>query len=175
MSDLKNVSFCPACGVQSFNQDSEKSYKCEKCDFTLYLNIGSAVGAIIECEEKILMIERAFAPEKGMLDLPGGFVDKHETAEEALAREIKEEVGLNLKVDCSQYFFSTINLYFYKGIEYHTLDFFYLIKLEEKTSISLNLGVETSRYFWLGINDIPLEKVAFESNQKALLKYREIN
>jgi 8-oxo-dGTP diphosphatase len=40
---------------------------------------------------------RCVDPSKGAWDLPGGFIDAAETAEEAVAREIKEETGLVVK------------------------------------------------------------------------------
>lgn len=53
------------------------------------------VDAIIEIGDKILLIERKYPPYGWAL--PGGFVDIGETVEEAVVREVKEEVGLNIK------------------------------------------------------------------------------
>jgi len=53
-------------------------------------------GIIIE-KGKILLIKRRTPPYKDHWALPGGFVELNETLEEAVAREIKEETGLETK------------------------------------------------------------------------------
>ena len=55
-----------------------------------------------------------------MLDLPGGFVDENERLEEALQREVKEELGIS--IDNWKYLTSQANRYLYKGIAYPTCD-----------------------------------------------------
>lgn len=72
---------------------------------------------------EILLVRRAKDPAKGTLDLPGGFVDMHESAEEAAHREVKEETGLDI-TEC-RYLFSIPNLYMYSGFEVHTVDMFF--------------------------------------------------
>lgn len=57
----------------------------------------TADGLIIK-EGKILLVKRSNDPYKGFWAIPGGFVEQGETCEEAVAREIKEETGLEAKV-----------------------------------------------------------------------------
>lgn len=53
------------------------------------------VHAIVEKDEKLLLVKRStsLSLEGGKWALPGGFLDRHETAEQAALRELKEESG----------------------------------------------------------------------------------
>ncbi|MDD4631607.1 MAG: NUDIX domain-containing protein [Proteiniphilum sp.] len=121
---LHQFRFCPKCGSSQFEENNEKSKKCVACGFVYYFNSSAAVVAVIEnAKGEILVARRAKDPAKGTLDLPGGFVDMHETAEEAIRREVVEET--TLRVTSSEYLFSIPNIYVYSGFEVHTVDMFF--------------------------------------------------
>ncbi len=121
---LEKFKYCPKCGSKHFDINNEKSKKCDNCGFTYYLNPSSATAAfILNDREELLVERRGKEPAKGMLDLPGGFCDNDETAEEGIAREILEETGIN--VTSTEYLFSLPNVYLYSGLEIHTLDMFF--------------------------------------------------
>ena len=58
-----------------------------------------AVDAVVINDGEILLITRGREPWKGMLALPGGFVNKGEDPEIAVLRELKEETGLDGEVE----------------------------------------------------------------------------
>jgi mutator protein MutT len=121
---LSSFHYCPRCGSESFHENNEKSKKCATCGFIYYYNSSAAVVAVIENEKgEILIARRAKEPAKGTLDLPGGFVDMYETAEEAVRREIMEET--NLIVTAEQYLFSIANIYRYSEFDVQTVDLFF--------------------------------------------------
>lgn len=94
----------------------------------MYVNPSAAVAAFILNENDELLVSiRAKEPAKNTCDLPGGFVDDNETAEEALIRELKEELGIT--VDQVDYLFSLPNQYLYSGWTLPTLDLFYCVKI----------------------------------------------
>ena len=55
-----------------------------------------AVSAAIFRDGKVLLIQRALAPSKGLWTLPGGRVEIGETLVDAITREIREETGLEI-------------------------------------------------------------------------------
>lgn len=68
-------------------------------EWTLMLKNLDVVAAIIEREGKILLARR---PEEGdqpgLWEFPGGKVEAGETQPEALARELREELGITAKI-----------------------------------------------------------------------------
>lgn len=152
--------YCPKCGKNSFEEDSFKSVKCLECDFRIFLNAGAAVIAIIRNDRnEVLLTVRRHDPCAGMLDFPGGFVDYEENAEEALIREVKEE--LNLEVSDLKYLLSIPNLYEYEGIVYHTLDLAFNCKVGDFSSIRTDDDV--SDYKFIPIENIAIEEVGLRS------------
>ena len=55
--------------------------------------VGVGVGAVVVNEGKILLLLRKKAPEEGSWTIPGGKVEFGETVENAILREVKEEIG----------------------------------------------------------------------------------
>lgn len=126
---LHQFIFCPKCGSKSFIERNEKAKKCTACGFVYYFNPSSAVACFIRnAKGELLLVRRAKEPAKGTLDLPGGFVDMYESAEDAVRREVKEETGLTI-TDC-RYLFSLPNIYPYCGFDVHTVDMFFECRTE---------------------------------------------
>ena len=65
---------------------------------TKYKNPAATATVIVEKEGKILLVRRKHAPYRGMLALPGGFLNYgRETLERTAQRELEEETGLRVK------------------------------------------------------------------------------
>ncbi len=116
--------YCPRCGAYTFVEHNNRSKKCETCGLIYYANVAAAVACFIKDKQgNLLTVRRKHEPAKGTLDLPGGFLDPEETAEEGIRREVKEETGLD--IDHIRYLFSLPNIYPYAGVTVYTTDLFF--------------------------------------------------
>ena len=60
----------------------------------------NVVAAIIRKGDKIFATQRGYGEWKDWWEFPGGKIEQGETAEEALKREIREELSTEINVDC---------------------------------------------------------------------------
>lgn len=152
----KVIKYCPKCGGNEFRYKNDNSFFCENCNFHLYVNASAAVAALIVNDKgELLLARRAVEPQKGMLDLPGGFVDVMETAEQAICREIKEE--LNLEVAELSYFMSYPNEYVFGGLSVFTLDLAYICKINSFNKISAKDDISGFKFYQ--IESIPYQEI----------------
>jgi ADP-ribose pyrophosphatase YjhB (NUDIX family) len=128
---LAQFHHCPKCGSPRLEVNNEKSKRCTDCGFVYYFNPSAATVAVIHrgTPPELLVCRRAKDPAKGTLDLPGGFIDIGETAEAGVAREVREESGL--EVVSTRYLFSLPNIYVYSGFPVHTLDLFFDCRVDD--------------------------------------------
>jgi mutator protein MutT len=123
------LKFCPQCGSARFPATGSRSFLCEDCHFNFFANSSAAVAVLLfNTKGELLLTRRAFEPYKGMLDLPGGFIDPMESGEQAVVREIREELGI--AVHSLQYFGTYPNEYVFSGFSVFTLDLAYLAKTD---------------------------------------------
>lgn len=141
-------------------------FKCQECGFVSFFGPVAAVGGLIVNElGELLLIRRAREPGKGKWGLPGGFVDPGESAEEAVEREIREEIGLTIKA--MTYLCSSPNRYDYRGIIAPVIDFFYLCSANSDSELTI-AEEELDHFEWSVPTSDHLENMAFESNRLAI-------
>ena len=88
--------FCGRCGEATEDAPGERARKCPSCGLLLFPRISPAVITLIERgNEALLARGRTFGPNV-MYSTLAGFVEPGETLEECVAREVREEVGVEL-------------------------------------------------------------------------------
>ena len=159
--------FCPSCASTHFTFPDNRRFLCEDCGFTYYHNIAAAVALVFTFKDKVLFTVRNVDPDKGKWDLPGGFIDPNETAEDAACREIREELGLDLQPSDLRYITTSPNNYLYKNVPYRTMDIFYECALLSDR-IDVAAEDEIQELVWVKRSEIDLEKIGFVSIRKVI-------
>jgi NAD+ diphosphatase len=88
--------FCGKCGAKTQPKTDERAILCPACNTIYFPKISPAVIVAIISNNKILLVRSSNFP-GSWYSLIAGYVDVGESLEEALAREVKEEVGLDVK------------------------------------------------------------------------------
>ncbi|MEW5816506.1 MAG: NAD(+) diphosphatase [Spirochaetota bacterium] len=92
----KNHQYCGRCGAKISSIENERAKYCPACDLYVYPRISPVVITAVLKEKKILLAHnKRFPP--GMYSLIAGFVEPGEKLEETVAREIKEEVNIDVQ------------------------------------------------------------------------------
>lgn len=164
------LKFCPSCGSENFTFNGEKLFTCGNCSFNYYINPAPAVAVIIEAPDgRIVVTRRKHEPRAGYLDLPGGFVDMMESAEDAAKREVMEELGIAVKD--FKFIGSSPNEYVYKGLSYFTCDLGFICRSDE---ISRMVPADdVSQVFLIRPEDIDPAEICFPSIERILKLYLE--
>ena len=167
---LEKFSYCPVCGSEHFEVHNFKSKQCRDCGFTYYANPCSATAAfIVNDRQEMLVVRRGKEPAKGTLDLPGGFVDNDENAEEGMVREIKEETGLDIDPETVEYQFSIPNVYHYSGMDIHTLDLFFLCHVTGEAVVKAD--DDAAELQWVPLREVYVERFGLRSIRQAVHRF----
>lgn len=161
----KAFRFCPRCGQEN-SKAGNIPFRCEPCGFAFFFGPVAAVGGLIlNAQDELLLVRRARDPGKNQWGLPGGFVDRDETIETALAREVFEETAL--VVSDSTLMLTGPNRYTYAGVTADVIDLFYLCHVEDDQCIRLAQS-ELNEYRWCIPSQEHLANMAFPSNRIAI-------
>ena len=87
---------CPRCGQKTERIEGEWGKRCSRCRYEHYPHLHPCVIVLVRDGERVLLARKSiWAP--GRYALIAGFVDNGESLEGAVAREVKEEVGVDVK------------------------------------------------------------------------------
>lgn len=140
-------------------------FRCAACGLVYFFNPTVAAAAFIfDAKGRALFIRRSHEPAKGKLGVPGGFIDIGESAEQALRREVREEVGL--EIENMTFLTSYPNFYEYGGVTYPVCDFMFKATAANPKSARALDAVDAIE--WLPLTGVDFEDLAFPSIREGL-------
>jgi NAD+ diphosphatase len=93
--------FCGTCGTPTTIAPGERAKRCPACKLTVYPRISPAMMVLV-CKGRELLLARGVNFPPGRFSALAGFLEAGETIEQAVIREVREEVGV--EVDRLEYF-----------------------------------------------------------------------
>ena len=161
---LNTQKYCSDCGevvIIKFAEGRDRIV-CEHCCTIHYTNPKLVVGVLAVWENKVLLCRRAIEPRKGYWNLPAGYLEDYEKAEDGAIRETWEEAGTEIEIEKV---FTVYNLPQANQVYIH-----FLAKL--KDGIIRN-GEESIESALFAEDEIPWKEMAFTSSSFALRKFFE--
>ncbi|MBI4123346.1 MAG: NAD(+) diphosphatase [Betaproteobacteria bacterium] len=91
----RNHQYCGTCGTPTEARREERVRVCPACKLSAYPRVAPAVMALVRRQRQILLARSPHFP-PGMWSALAGFVEPGESLEQCLAREVAEEVGVQI-------------------------------------------------------------------------------
>lgn len=156
--------YCPVCGgslkQELIKENEPERLRCSECSFIFYLDPKVVACTIFEIDGKIPLLQRAIEPQKGKWVIPGGYVDRGESVEDAAIRETYEECGIKIKIK------ELLGVYSYTGRLAVVI-----VYLGEVVSGTFTTGDECMDSRLIYPHEIPWDELAFRSTKDALMDY----
>jgi NAD+ diphosphatase len=92
----RHTQYCGSCGVLTENMTDQRAKICPKCHYISFPRISPAIIVAILKDNQILLARNRNLP-TDLYTVIAGFVEPGESLEECLQREVKEEVGIEVK------------------------------------------------------------------------------
>ena len=92
----RNHRFCGKCGVRTVASEFDRSRKCTTCKEAFYPRLSPSIIVLVHRGDDILLAKNVNSRGNFYSTL-AGFVEPGETIEEAVHREVMEEVGIRIK------------------------------------------------------------------------------
>jgi NTP pyrophosphohydrolases containing a Zn-finger, probably nucleic-acid-binding len=154
--------FCSRCGKTMLHSDKERMLYCEACSFQVYPTISPCVIVGVYDGDRMLLTKYTGRAYKEYA-LIAGFAEIGESLEQTVYREVKEEVGVNVK-----------NLKFFKSQPWPFTDTIlagFFAELDGDDSITLQED-ELSLGVWMDRKDIPPEELKISLTGEMMEAFR---
>ncbi|MCF6807809.1 NAD(+) diphosphatase [Thiotrichales bacterium 19S9-12] len=87
---------CSACGKEMTDKDDEQARACSQCGHVVYTQISPSIIVLIKKDDELLLARSHYFT-TGRYSLVAGYVEPGETLEQAVEREVFEEVGIKVR------------------------------------------------------------------------------
>jgi len=154
--------FCGRCGEKLVHNSTTRMMLRDKCKNKIYPKISTVVIVAISHGDNLLLTKYAGREYKNHA-LVAGFIEIGESPEEAVRREVMEEVGLNVK-----------NITYYKCQPWgfsESLLIGYFAELDGDSEITLDED-ELSEAVWIKRNEINVDDNGLSLTNEMILKFK---
>ena len=153
---LEDVAFCPRCGAPATVQ-FPRSMRCTRCEYVAFYNpkpVGCAIAR--DDDGRVWLARRGHDPGRGLWSMPGGFVDLGESVEEAIVREVREELDVHATLGALV------------GVYSHADDRVVVIVYEARIDGTPRPTDEAPEVGAFACDEIPWDELAFANDRAAL-------
>ena len=162
--------FCIQCGtpLRRIREKGRPVPGCPRCGWIDWFNPAPTISVLIRRGDRILLVRRAFPPARGAWDVPGGFIERGETIERAARREVREELGVGVRIERFVGIFPDT----YGPHRLPSLNIYYLGRLSRGGG-SVRAGDDASAFGWFPLDRVP-RRMAFKNNRQAVAALRRL-
>lgn len=104
-------------------------------------NWGQSVTGVVIKDDKVLLARHTYGVGKGMLIIPGGYVNVGETPQDALVREFMEETRIEVR---------PVNII---GVRFNMHDWYIVFSAEYISGEASSDNDENSEVLWVDVNE----------------------
>lgn len=125
------------------------------------------VDAMLVCNEHVLLVQRGRNPGAGLLALPGGFLEPHESLEDSARRELREETGLDLADEVWRSALQGVEVFDHpqRSQRGRTITHVYVLHLPDEALPEIESGDDAQDADWVHVNELwKLEPQFFEDH-----------
>ncbi len=160
--------YCPYCAtpLEALHRFGQVRPVCPKCGFVYFQDPKVAVIGLVIRAGRVLLIKRAVDPARGQWSLPGGYMDAGEMPEDALKRELQEEVGLEVQV------VQLLDIYPMTEANGQQRGIVLAYRVEPLAPLSAQVraGDDAEQAEWFGPGELP-DELAFDSTRALLQQW----
>jgi ADP-ribose pyrophosphatase YjhB (NUDIX family) len=162
--------FCIRCGtrLRRIREKDRRVPGCPGCGWIDWDNPAPTVSVLILGGGRVLLVRRAVAPQRGAWDVPGGFIERGETAERAARREIREELGVGVRIERYVGIFPDT----YGSERVPSLNIYFLGRLA-RDGAAVRAGDDASEFRWFPLDRVP-RRMAFKNARQAVHALRRM-